>query len=505
MTKQTKFKIILLAVLVVIFAVVAIVQYPKLKPLQMGDEKIAGYLVIDLDNDGMSIVGKQNPPAMFDFENTRIRKGTSWVGGEDGFLVFDRNNDGTINHGGELFGTQTDMYDGSGKARNAFEALRNEDSNGDGKVDEKDANWERLMIWRDLNKDGISQPDELFTLAELNITGFKVDAKPIYADYKSAAMFGEGVYYRNGSGSGPIYHADFMPYNFYREFMDKVEVPDYFLGTPNVGGTGLLRDLREAMAWEANGGSLETPPEGPDKDTPLQRAVNAFSAADTRAEQRDLLHELLYAWANTSGMAKTMQERFDGVYTVKYVGAQPPDGDWEAWDRKLHVLEAVHGEYFAPAYQGGPQVVDNNVPGELPIYEFPWANKHFESLNKSYEQFYEGYYYELARQTRLSLLFDHIDSDFDDEGNLDVDLSSLTAYFEERIANDPINGFSDLYDFCHVYSEELSEFGWDCNEKLRYYMEVLGDAPEYLELYRELGLETGGADTPLPTEAASGD
>lgn len=86
-----------------------------------------------------------------------------------------------------------------------------------------------------------------------------------------------------------------------------------------------------------------------------------------------------------------------------------------------------------------------------------------------------------------------------------MDLSSLTAYFEERIANDPINGFSDLYDFCHVYSEELSEFGWDCNEKLRYYMEVLGDAPEYLELYRELGLETGGADTPLPTEAASGD
>ena len=119
-------------------------------------------LALDLDGDGFETVGAE-AGIVFDYVGDGLRKGTGW-------LVFDRNEDGQINNGSELFGDSTDRYEGQGKCVNAFEALSQEDSNGDGMVDRHDDNWSRLQVWRDLNQDGLSQANELFSLDELSIT-----------------------------------------------------------------------------------------------------------------------------------------------------------------------------------------------------------------------------------------------------------------------------------------------------------------------------------------------
>ncbi len=126
-------------------------------------------LTLDLDGDGIETVGTNAyKGALFDHDKDGIQTATGWVAADDGFLVIDRNEDGIINNGNELFGDNYTLKDGS-TAPTGFAALAEFDSNGDGVVDAKDENFAKLRVWRDLNQDGISQEGELFTLESLNI------------------------------------------------------------------------------------------------------------------------------------------------------------------------------------------------------------------------------------------------------------------------------------------------------------------------------------------------
>src|SRR5258706_491423 len=111
-------------------------------------------LVLDLDGDGLETVGVNPANAIyFDHDGNGNQTSTGWVKSDDGFLTLDRNGNGVIDNGTELFGDATPLAAG-GKAADGFEALAQEDTNADGKVDSLDANWANLRVWRDLNQDG---------------------------------------------------------------------------------------------------------------------------------------------------------------------------------------------------------------------------------------------------------------------------------------------------------------------------------------------------------------
>ncbi|TFV04382.1 calcium-binding protein, partial [Bacillus stratosphericus] len=70
-------------------------------------------LVLDLDGDGIETVGTQGyAGALFDHDKDGIRTSTGWVSADDGLLVIDRNGDGIINNGGELFGDSSVLQNG---------------------------------------------------------------------------------------------------------------------------------------------------------------------------------------------------------------------------------------------------------------------------------------------------------------------------------------------------------------------------------------------------------
>ncbi|OPH36410.1 calcium-binding protein [Moraxella lacunata] len=126
-------------------------------------------LVLDLNHNGKIDTIHLSRGVNFDLDGNRFAEQTSWVNGDDGFVVLDLNNNGRIDNGGELFGTDTLIQGTSNKARNGFIALAQYDNNQDGLISTDDEMYKHLKIWQDKNQDGISQSDELKTLEEHGI------------------------------------------------------------------------------------------------------------------------------------------------------------------------------------------------------------------------------------------------------------------------------------------------------------------------------------------------
>jgi hypothetical protein len=68
-------------------------------------------LAIDLDGDGIETVGipTTGTPILFDHDANGVKTGTGWLKGDDAWLVMDRDGNGTIDSGRELFGVDTQV------------------------------------------------------------------------------------------------------------------------------------------------------------------------------------------------------------------------------------------------------------------------------------------------------------------------------------------------------------------------------------------------------------
>ncbi|ATZ68340.1 calcium-binding protein [Acinetobacter haemolyticus] len=140
-------------------------------------------LSLDLDSDGKISTLSKNPGVYFDLDNSGFAEKTSWIAPQDGLLVLDRNGNGKIDGGAELFGTETFLADGS-LAGNGYIALQELDANHDGEISEADEIYHQLRIWQDINSNGVSESNELKTLQELNI-------KSISLNYESNSTIDE--------------------------------------------------------------------------------------------------------------------------------------------------------------------------------------------------------------------------------------------------------------------------------------------------------------------------
>jgi hypothetical protein len=134
--------------------------------------------VIDTDGSGFNLTSGNNG-VVFDFFANGEPFKMSWTeaGLTNGWLVLDRDKNGTIDSGKELFGNITPQP--PSQHPNGFRALAVYDlpengGNGDGVIDAADAVWTKLKVWIDINHDGISEPGELHALEEVGIKGIRL-------------------------------------------------------------------------------------------------------------------------------------------------------------------------------------------------------------------------------------------------------------------------------------------------------------------------------------------
>ena len=103
-------------------------------------------------------------------------------GSRQAFLFLDRNANGVVDNGTELFGNLTPQE--TSNAPNGFRALELLDraengGNSDGRISSQDAAFSHLKLWSDENHDGSSQPPELVQLVESGVMSIGLDYKTI--------------------------------------------------------------------------------------------------------------------------------------------------------------------------------------------------------------------------------------------------------------------------------------------------------------------------------------
>jgi hypothetical protein len=149
----------------------------------------------------------------FDLDADGAPELTAWTraDSDDAFLAMDRNGNGRIDDGSELFGNRTPAHRADVTALNGFEALEflHAPSYGpstlDQQIDARDMAFGQLLLWRDANQNGISEPDELMPLGAAGVRAIGTS----YREKKRVDRFGNQFRQQGrivwADGEGPVY------------------------------------------------------------------------------------------------------------------------------------------------------------------------------------------------------------------------------------------------------------------------------------------------------------
>ncbi len=142
-------------------------------------------IIVSMNRDGYDLTSARTG-VPFDLNGDGVLERVAWTrrDGDEAFLAYDRNGNGRIDDGTELFGNHTPVRPGDSRATapNGFEALRfaqQGQSPGafDDVLDARDPIWSKLLLWTDRNHNGMSERDELVRLPDSGIVSIGLDYK----------------------------------------------------------------------------------------------------------------------------------------------------------------------------------------------------------------------------------------------------------------------------------------------------------------------------------------
>ena len=456
-------------------------------------------LALDLDGDGIETRGADGR-VLFDHDGDGIKNGTGWVRSDDGLLVLDRNSNGTIDNGGELFGVDTTKSDGK-KATDGFDALSDLDSNDDGVFDAKDTRFAEVRIWRDLNQDGVSQsksqvvgmdlparpalmpgPDELSTLSANNIRSIRLGKTSARTDLGNGnVQTATGVFTHDFITDKTMAGLDLQVNPFYRKFTRRIPLTAQAKALPTLRGSGRVRDLNEAISLSAD----------------LGKHVKTYTEQTTRQAQLDRLDDFIRKWADTSKMQslKAQAEALskNGVkLSYNLSGLKAGTTAYDNFLRKLGIVERFMGFTYGGANGQARLAPLDATSGHLTV---SLAATQIASITLAYERFKTDIYESLSLVTRFKPFVNTFENSILRPGTVynrhdDHDYSELTALLSQNISLKGIEGIIDLIEFINAYGYrrfQKPKFGWNA---INFLIGELDSAPDLGAYSQELSAWT---------------
>jgi trimeric autotransporter adhesin len=151
---------------------------------------------IDLNGDGLGTIAESSSGVYFDIDGTadlgaklqginapHYLKHTAWLNNQDGLLILDKNINGTIDDGEELFSNSTVNEQNRGIA-----SLAVIDADGNGSIDAGDAVFGSLRVWQDKNSNGQLDAGEVKSLSALGISSLNYETGTVTRSGQLAQM-----------------------------------------------------------------------------------------------------------------------------------------------------------------------------------------------------------------------------------------------------------------------------------------------------------------------------
>ena len=381
-------------------------------------------IILDLNGNGYEIERKSSG-AYFDLNCDGFAERINWTT-KDAILAVDKNGNGTIDDGNEVFGDFFVLENGQ-RARNGFEALAQFDSNNDGLIDETDTSFDDLLLWIDSNGNGISDEGELSSLSSHGIKSISLDYTTVNASTSSEAIIGnQSVFtYTNDVQNtlGEMWASADLFDSMEKVFANNSESEINF---PNVRGFGKINSLRTAIELDETGN--------------LVHLVEHFISSTQREERYQLVESILEKMCH----AETIDINSRG----SNINA-----------RHLAVIEAVFGEGFVGVNGADP----NPVAAEI--------------LNDTYRTIVDLYYFSMSgnKLNKYLNLFDYNSS----EKTYDISIFSNVVSFSVK------SGFIDdgtLKDICS-YLDLISLTENNDHQLLMEFRDYIEkSAPEYVDV-----------------------
>ncbi|MBO1537003.1 calcium-binding protein, partial [Pseudomonas sp. OA65] len=412
-------------------------------------------IILDLDGDGVETVGL-SAGVHFDHDGNGFAEASGWVSSDDGLLVLDRNGNGTIDSGSELFGNNSVTKDGS-KAENGFLSLGALDENNDGVLDFRDSAFSELQVWVDSNSDGLTQSDELRSLNSVGIvsinTGYSepgtVDAN---GDVPSSVVDNNGNEHRQvGSfirADGSIGIAEdvwFLADGADTVDLSKVAISDSIKSLPDLEGFGNVHSLHIAMALDSSG--------------ELKVLLEQFIATTDRATRQNLIIDIIYHWAGVEDIDPASRA------ATQIYGNVIGDA------RKLATLETFLGENYSGIWCWGQR--DPNPHGPAAAI-----------LLQAFDNLAGVVYGQLMMQTHFYSLWSRADLSISESG-VSLNAEKIVEELQASYALDAQSGTALMMEFATALRDS-GEFGVELLSSLRAAGDVNGDG--FYLLLSKLGL-----------------
>jgi Ca2+-binding RTX toxin-like protein len=275
-------------------------------------------IILDLGGDGVELTSLTGSNVNFDYAGDGFAERTGWVSPNDGILAIDLNSNGKIDNGLELFGSPT---------QDGFAILEKLDTNADGVIDALDADFDKLLIWRDLNQNGVSDAGELQSLSEAGIASVSLYTQKLNGTNAGNSLGYGAAFTRTDATTGTaetVYFSTDVQDSVYN--VPNVTPSNDALEIPQLPGSGLIASI----AYKAT-------------DDPAfladWAALTDAAPGLTPAELKSQFEQLLLRWAGVDGVDPT---------------SRGPEID----ARHLAFLEKFYGTAFVNNWDGH----DNGIP-----------------------------------------------------------------------------------------------------------------------------------------------